>query len=377
GLNFFNGVSALTWFIVGVIAFTTATTLGGRKEYYRSPCGYTEMNHVHPTVVWLEAMLAHITSGMLWAQVILSLYYRRRFLKKVKRSQTSTPETPIPLEKHEKWIFGSIIACIIMSFVDLGISFGDGGYGKFSSWLIPAAAILTLLFHTITLVIWRSTAKERMGTTIPPSIYSQTLIVADCVLVVVWITSSVLAFVRVRSDKYNYEYWDWRYYGRQYGLRIVTRQIAAGIAVAVSCVLLIQLGLIIHYRKRFFDRLIIARNRAPSIPGTKAPKNSSARGTTTSNDEGGKIANPINASPNVVHQAPVSPLIAEPSIPNPVYSPQYIVQQPQEQAPAPVFVPYAPLPHNSYPVYNPVYQPSYPHMGIVPGASMIQKDEGK
>ncbi|KAG8829058.1 hypothetical protein FRC18_009616 [Serendipita sp. 400] len=151
----------------------------------------------------------------------------------------------VGMERQEKWILGVIATSLLFSALELGFSLGDGVSGLYSLWMAPVAAGLTLIFHLITLPLWRQTAKKRKSAapTVPPSIYSVTVCTLSCLLAILWLASTLTSFVFVSIyAKYYQDHataFSW--------LEAVFALVNMGLMWA-------EFGLVVHYRRQFFKR---------------------------------------------------------------------------------------------------------------------------
>ncbi|KAG8828208.1 hypothetical protein FRC17_007562 [Serendipita sp. 399] len=220
----------------------------------------------------------------------------------------------------------SLYWCII----ELGISLGDGGFGRWSLWMAPPASIITFIVIFIIIYISGETEQKRRGTMILPFVYSYTVAAIWALLTLLWIAVSVVICIRIHKLDPQRE--------------VVRAEAAFAIINAISKA---AEGIgFVYYRSQFHKLTIIG---ATNVVNTRTPAN---------NDR------PLPA-------APVPPLQFPPQPVNPV-NPN-VVQYPYSGV-NPLY-----LPANSSvtaTVPNPVYQPPTTTI-TTPVYPMMQKDAGK
>ncbi|KAG8821197.1 hypothetical protein FRC17_009900, partial [Serendipita sp. 399] len=172
---------------------------------------------------------------------------------------------PPNMERHERWILAIIIISTLLAGFELGISPGASIVGGYSYWTGLTCSILTVMLHSVTIQLWKSTAKRRQGTPQPPFIYSITLHVLTCLLAVFWLASFILTFV-VASTLLKYN--DGRYHsGRPDDPTI--GYVEAVFALFNSLLLWLFFAFIVHYRKWF---LRTRGNPQPEPPHPSPPQ---------------------------------------------------------------------------------------------------------
>ncbi|KAG8775265.1 hypothetical protein FRC15_000663 [Serendipita sp. 397] len=155
---------------------------------------------------------------------------------------TDTNDT-VGMERHEKWILGVIFTSILSAILELGFSLGDGELGLYSLWIAPSAAGLTLIFHLVTLPIWRHTTKKPKFNS-PSFIYSITVCVISCLLAVLWLAAMCTVFILVPV-----------YYIIDGHAKVrVVPWMEAVFSVVNMGLMWAEFGLVVHYRNRFFKR---------------------------------------------------------------------------------------------------------------------------
>ncbi|KAG9043581.1 hypothetical protein FS842_001767 [Serendipita sp. 407] len=149
------------------------------------------------------------------------------------------------MEKHEKWILGVIVTSLLCAIVELGLSLGDGELGSYSIWTAPVAACLTLIFHCVTLPLWRNATKKHRPTSpnTPFFIYSVTTCVLSSLLAAFWLAVTCMLFVFV-TLAYTYLQEE----------KNVVPWVEAAFSVANMALMWAEFGLVVHYRQQFFKR---------------------------------------------------------------------------------------------------------------------------
>ncbi|KAG8814967.1 hypothetical protein FRC17_000910 [Serendipita sp. 399] len=159
------------------------------------------------------------------------------------------------LGTYDKWVVGVIGCSILSCILQIGFSFGDGAYGRYSYWTAPAAALLTIGFHAYSLPLWlRSEKKRRVdGTqlTTLSFIYSKRSCVQCFLLAFFWLAvfCSTFTFVPVSAvvePKGNY----------------VVAWIEASFTAVNQGLMWAEFGLIVHHRRHFFKPSEQAKEKA-------------------------------------------------------------------------------------------------------------------
>ncbi|KAG8822921.1 hypothetical protein FRC17_009444, partial [Serendipita sp. 399] len=298
---------------------------------------------------------------------------------------------PPNMERHERWILIVIIISMFFALIELGISFGDSLVGGYSYWTAPACSISTLVLHSVTIPLWKSTAKKRQGTRQPPFIYSITLHVLTCLLAVLWFASVIMTFI-VASALTTYN--DGHYYpGRRYNPSV--GYVEAVFALFNSLLLWLFFAFIVHYRKwflrtggnsqpepthpapphqtpprytlvvyhrRWFMRIIGKPEPEPPVPDPLNPP---------PNPDPDPAPYPIpapNILPNPLLNPPPNPRLDPPHI-NPIYNPP-----PNPPHVNPIYNP-PPNPPPNKPIYNPPSNPSNSNPIYNPGPNLGQPSD--
>ncbi|KAG8751963.1 hypothetical protein FRC14_007481, partial [Serendipita sp. 396] len=163
---------------------------------------------------------------------------------KTTHNKTTTIDTT-GMKRHEKWILGVIVTSLLCAIVELGLSLGDGRLGSYSFWTAPVAAGLTLIFHCVTLPLWRNATKKQSPTspTTPSFIYSVTTCVLSSLLAALWlaVTCMLFVFVSIVSSDPQEE-------------KKIVPWLEAAFSMVNMALMWAEFGLVVHYRQQFFKR---------------------------------------------------------------------------------------------------------------------------
>ncbi|KAG8822917.1 hypothetical protein FRC17_009440 [Serendipita sp. 399] len=258
---------------------------------------------------------------------------------------------------------------MVVSLIEFGVSMGDGYFGGYSVWMAPAGAILTEILHSVTLPVWKKTARKRKGTTKPSFIYSITLCVLTCLLALYWFAISVFTLVLAGSiAEYSYDENPGMAFAEgTFGL------ILSGLTWA-------EFGIIVHYRKLFLKKIKRARQNSQGQEGYGGGYQ--GQGQTTNNTYIPPVDPKYNTNTNNTQQQMYGQYGAAPPYPSP-----------GPQPPHPVNV-VNPVVNPPYPVYNqnPINQQGYNPQQFTPQPysvvnyqpqppmaqmNLMQKDAGK
>ncbi|KAG8818134.1 hypothetical protein FRC17_010924 [Serendipita sp. 399] len=325
---------------------------------------------------WIVAMLGYVLSGLAWIEFGLVAYYRHLSRKPF----AAAPQNKIIAKPHTWWILGLILGGMILAYLALGGSLGDGAYGGYNLWIVPALVILTEALHATALPLWKGTAKNRRGTINPPFIYSITLLVLLSLLASAWTAAGVISFFILTGKLDNSKYITWSTYFKTGNAALpYVRWTTAGLAVGVAILTWAQFGVTLWYRIKFFKKVKNAlgnsqpaANNANATNNTANNANSNNNTNTTSSNANANTHSEVNAlySQSTTHLNPYNPFTnnqypqSTPSIPNTPYTTPYPPGQlyptasqqnlpyahPDYAAPA-----YTPAQNTGY---NPVYQPA-------------------
>ncbi|KAG9023863.1 hypothetical protein FS842_005628 [Serendipita sp. 407] len=252
-----NGCFAIAWFVVSIIMYIFATTLPRRRT--PDADGVDLLYDIPPILFWLSAFAAYMLFTTAFALASTGLYYRHRFLKRSQRPVGYKPPRQLLTSSHTKWIMASIVLSLVACTLDLGVSLGDGWFGGYSLWLIPACTGITFFFQFITLFRWRKTAKQRWGTTTPLAISSITLPILLFPLASLWTATAIFSFL-VAARKYSVRRYVFRASQyRRYTVFMYTRWIAAGLAMLVAVLIWLEFALVVYSRATYSKRLAHAR----------------------------------------------------------------------------------------------------------------------
>lgn len=141
------------------------------------------------------------------------------------------------MQPHEKWLLGLIITSMSISLLLFCISMVDL-FGVFSFFLSPVACILTEIFHSVSLPVWKHTYKKRRNQPKTTSIYSIASIVLTGLLAFFWLVTAIL-YAAISGSV-----------AATYGVSLALPGVETAFAWIGMAVLWAEFGVQIHFRKK-------------------------------------------------------------------------------------------------------------------------------
>ncbi|KAG8819066.1 hypothetical protein FRC19_010145 [Serendipita sp. 401] len=231
---------------------------------------FVSLNHMDlqqegRVVSWAGTAFSIVNMVLMWAEFGLVVHYRKQFFKRrqgilnLSQQQSDLQQQqllqgPMTKKRRARLILWTILASLCLSITEICISLNDGSFGRYSLWLAPSGAVMTIVLHAVTLPMWKYRSKSRKGTQEPPFIYSSTICVLTGLLAVYWFISTAVAFgytVTLETDPDSI-----MHDGR---LHIIP-WIEAALALVLAGLTFVEFRLVRDSRKYFLERVKAERH---------------------------------------------------------------------------------------------------------------------
>ncbi|KAG8822920.1 hypothetical protein FRC17_009443 [Serendipita sp. 399] len=147
------------------------------------------------------------------------------------------------MKTYSKWLLTVIIFSMFFSAADLTISM----YHRLALWSMrttPAAGFVTILYHSISLYVWRKTAKRRKNMS-RSSILSATNCTCTCLLALLWLAVGIITCYQIglRTSLL-----------RSTSLGVILGLVEGILGIVNSLLMWAEFGIAVHQRKRFWKK---------------------------------------------------------------------------------------------------------------------------